>query len=155
VAYGGYPRALHSLALVAETRAGEPVTGSLDTEGVRAERGRAVWEAIYADQSPAVLAGLERLIPGLSRCVVEDAYGRILARPGLTLAERELLAVAALALMALPRPLGSHIRGALRNGSPAASVEDILRSSRPWASSDASEVVDEALDRLSRKVYER
>jgi 4-carboxymuconolactone decarboxylase len=113
-----------------------------------------VWEAVYRDQADKVAGTLEGLIPGLSRWVIEDAYGRILSRPGLTLGERELLAVSALALMAQPAPLDSHLRGALRNGSSQSDVEDILRCSRPLASPAARDVVDRALARLSRKVYE-
>ena len=100
-----------------------------------------------------MLADLQGHAPGFGDWVLEDPYGRILARPGLDLRERELLAVSALALAALAAPLGGHIRGALRNGSSPAEVEDILRASRALGGPAVHAVVDQALDRLSRKVY--
>jgi len=177
VAYGGFPRAIELLTMLRSARAGTPAeapaqasarspdaapiapiaplvgpAGSPPGEAL-ALRGRAVWDAIYKDSAPDVLATLEDLLPGFSRLVLEDAYGRLLARPGLSLAERELLAVAALALMALPAPLGSHIRGALRNGSNQQAVMDILDTCRVLADPAALAVLAQAQDRLSRSVY--
>ncbi|MBI5464604.1 MAG: carboxymuconolactone decarboxylase family protein [Ignavibacteriales bacterium] len=47
---------------------------------------------------------------------MKDTYGKVFARPGLELAERELLNVIVLANQKLERQLYSHIRGALRCG---------------------------------------
>ncbi len=183
VAYAGFPRAIEALGIVrdvlerAPEAAAEGIEPTADGEPDGAEAlaraGHEVFEDIYREATPEVLAGLDALCAGFSRWVLMDAYGRILSRPGLSLADRERMAVSALALMALPAPLGSHIRGALRNGSTCADVEDILRSSRaladghrdptPTPTVTASEgstrsphdVIDQALDRLSRKVYQR
>jgi 4-carboxymuconolactone decarboxylase len=158
VAYGGFPRAIAGLALWADVRGGDApdgATGSL-SEGAaedQAAAGRAVWDAVYAHNGGDVIDSLEHLAPGFSGWVLEAAYGRILARPGLSLEERELLAVAALTLMALPAPLGSHARGALRNGSKPETVMDILDCCRVLADASATPVLDQALDRLSRNVY--
>jgi len=174
VAYGGFPRAIEVLTHLHRARgrpaapgSGEPgEPGKSETSGAPggreptddpraqdAARGRRVWDAIYKDLAQDVLATLEDLHPGLPGLVLEDAYGAILARPGLSLAERELFAVAALALMALPAPLGSHIRGALRNGSNAPAVMDILDTCRVLADPAALAVLAQAQDRLSRSVY--
>ncbi|MHC4844655.1 MAG: carboxymuconolactone decarboxylase family protein [Planctomycetota bacterium] len=158
VAYGGFPRAISGLALWAERRGGDAPGGAPGglADGAaedQAAAGRAVWDAVYARNAEDVIGSLETLAPGFSGWVLEAAYGRILARPGLTLEERELLAVAALALMALPAPLGSHARGALRNGSKPETVMDILDCCRVLADAGATPVLDQALDRLSRNVY--
>ena len=103
--------------------------------------------------APAVLASLEALAPGFSNWVLTGAYARVLARPGLSLRERELLAIAALALMGLSAPLAGHLRGALRNGSSVDETRDILSTSRALttaASPDAIALIDRTLDRLSR-----
>jgi alkylhydroperoxidase/carboxymuconolactone decarboxylase family protein YurZ len=55
--------------------------------------------------------------------------------------------------MALPSPLGSHVRGALRNGSTPALVIDILDTARVLANPEALAVLDQAVDRISRNVY--
>ncbi len=162
VAYGGFPRAIELLSLLRDARAGAPAGALTETLAcpqpeaqpeALARRGRVIWDAIYKHNADEVRTTLDELLPGFSRLVLEDAYGRLLARSGLTLAERELLAVAALGLMALPAPLGSHIRGALRNGSNLQAVMDILDSCRVLADPAALAVLSQAQDRLSRSVY--
>ena len=183
VAYAGFPRAIETLGVVRAVleASGDPPDGLPGAGGAPADEqalagaGRVVFERIYADATGDVLESLDALCDGFSRWVLVDAYGRILGRPGLSLGDRELMAVSALALMALPAPLGSHIRGALRNGSTTDDVEDILRCSRALAedlpepstrdsrpgghTEDRAraprDVIDQALVRLSRKVYQR
>jgi len=60
--------------------------------------------------------------------------------------------VAGLSAMALPRPLESHIRGALRNGYEPVDVEDILLSTLPLADERSRTAIDQAVLRLSRRV---
>lgn len=169
VPFGGYPRAIETLTLLGGARAdaragargaphGEPPAplaplAPRPSSMPRSAAGRAAWDAIYRDGAADVLATLEGLAPGLAGWVIEDAYGRVLSRPQMPLADRELLAVAALALMALAAPLGSHVRGALRTGATPLSVEDILESCRPLAAPPATVVLEQALDRLARGVY--
>jgi 4-carboxymuconolactone decarboxylase len=57
--------------------------------------------------------------------MVEDGYGRVLGRPGLDLAVRELCIVGLLCPQDAPRQLYSHLRGALNTG---ASVEDVTEA---------------------------
>ena len=157
VAYGGFPRTIEGLSLLAERAPAAAVESPAQASAPspadeRRPRGRAVWDRIYADQADEVLNWLGTLAPELPGWVLDDAYGRVLSRPGLSLAERELLGVAALALMALPAPLASHVRGALRNGSNAMAVGDILRASRGLAAPNALAVIDQALQRLDRNV---
>jgi len=151
-AYGGFPRTIEGLALLAERA---PSAGPAATERTADDRrraGRDVWDKVYAEQADEVLAWLGTLAPELPGWVLDDAYGRVLSRPGLSLAERELLGVAALALMGLASPLASHVRGALRNGSNAPAVSDILRACRGLAPPNAQAVIDQALQRLDRNV---
>jgi 4-carboxymuconolactone decarboxylase len=150
VAYGGFPRAIEGLSLLAAARREPPPPAQPEPAPAA---GRATWDAIYRERGDEVLAGLQALAPGFPHWVLDSAYRRILARPGLSLRDRELLAVAALGLMALPAPLGSHVRGALRNGSSPALVTDILDSARALAAPEALPVMDQAADRLSRNVY--
>jgi len=150
VAFAGYPRAIQGLGLLARGR-DEPVRLAPDPPDARAA-GLDVWRRVYAEASDDVLAMLEGLLPGFPDRVLDDAYGRILARPGLPLGTRELMAVAALALLGLASPLGAHVRGALRNGSDADAVEDILATCRLVADEGSRTAIDQALDRLHRNV---
>ena len=65
--------------------------------------------------------------PDLASWILEDGYGRVLARPGLPAGERELLAVAALAALGLDRQLESHVRGARRLGAAPSRIRAVLR----------------------------
>ncbi len=157
VAYAGFPSAIEGLAALRRSGALGEGPGPIDlgrplAPEALAATGRATFEAVYADSTEDVLTELDGLVPGFAGLVLGQAYGRILSRPGLTLGERELLAVAGLAVMALPRPLESHIRGALRNGCEATDVEDILLSSIPLADERSRTAIDQAVLRLSRRV---
>lgn len=123
VPYAGYPRALAALkaaGLAPPEPAPEPDPDQ------RAALGRAAFAGVYGETSERVLAGLKALDPLLPAWTLEHAYGRVLARPGLSLAERELVAVSLLtALGGLAEPLLGHMRGARRLG---ASVEQVARA---------------------------
>lgn len=157
VAYGGFPRAIELLTHIGppgdDAHAARVDARDERTSDERRAAGRAVFERVYARQSDDVLAGLDALAPHFSRWVLDQAYGAILSRGHLSLGERELFAVAALALAGLPAPLGSHVRGALRNGSTPTAVEDILRCCLLLADPRGRTVTAQALDRLSRNVY--
>jgi len=155
VPYGGFPRAIETLTLLARRRVA-PATRRLDPEpdvALVERRGRATFEAVYGENTERVLAELHALLPGFEHHVLTAAYGTVLSRDGLSLGQRELLAVAALALAGLPAPLGSHIRGALRNGFPAAVVDATLQACAVLADERARATLEQARDRLSRKVY--
>src|SRR5205814_7161135 len=83
---------------------------------------RRVYGAGYARLLPAVRA----LHPDLAVWMVEQGYGRVLARPGLAVLDRELITVAALAALGWERQLVSHVLGAARVGATAAAVREAL-----------------------------
>jgi 4-carboxymuconolactone decarboxylase len=60
--------------------------------------------------------------PELADWILEEGYGRVLSRPVLSIRERELIVVAVLSALRLPRQLESHERGALRVGATAGQV---------------------------------
>ena len=155
VAYGGFPRAIETFSKLAGLpRDAAPVAGTdaLPEEIDLLDRGRETFRRVYGTNTEKVLAQLDDYQPGLASHVLQDAYGRILSRPGLPLGEREMLAVAALALAALPLPLESHMRGALANGFQLSAIEDILSTSFVLADEGARTVISQALVRLSKKV---
>ncbi|MCA8978894.1 MAG: carboxymuconolactone decarboxylase family protein [Planctomycetes bacterium] len=71
--------------------------------------------------------------------IAEHAYGRVLSRPGLDAATRELLASCALAALGQERQLASHARGALRCGARFDALEDCLDAVRDLMSSERHE----------------
>jgi AhpD family alkylhydroperoxidase len=128
--FGGFPRAINGLQALADVFTQAQVAPPADAEPAprpRAEdraRGESLFRRIYAAQSDDVLRRIERAVPGFASWVLEDAYGRVLSRPGLAAVERELLAVVALVALDCPDQLKSHARGALRLGATPAEVRD-------------------------------
>lgn len=90
------------------------------------EDGRATCRRVYGRAYPRLRSNVAGLHPDLDRWMVRDGYGKVLARPGLDLAVRELCIVALLTGARWPRQLHSHLRGALRVGASPASVEAAL-----------------------------
>jgi 4-carboxymuconolactone decarboxylase len=60
--------------------------------------------------------------PDLAAWMIEQGYGRVLARPGLSSRARELVAVAVLAATGWERQLLSHLLGAERLGATRAEI---------------------------------
>ncbi|MFQ5844938.1 MAG: carboxymuconolactone decarboxylase family protein, partial [Planctomycetota bacterium] len=115
--FAGYPRAIvafETLSAVAPDWTAPPVeAGPPDPEA----RGRELFERIYGEHSGRVLDRLEALHPELELFILRDAYGRVLGRPFLPVAERELMAVAMLGVLDLAPQLRAHVRGALNVGA--------------------------------------
>jgi 4-carboxymuconolactone decarboxylase len=71
---------------------------------------------VYGDQAAKLLINLGSFHPELPTWIVRDVYGKVFARRGLTLSERELANVVVLSFQNLEKQLRSHIRGAQRAG---------------------------------------
>jgi 4-carboxymuconolactone decarboxylase len=132
--FGGFPRAIQGLKALERALAERGLAAPPDSEpgprerSAERPRGETLFRRIYGESSDTVIALLDATAPGYSSWVIEDAYGRVLARPGLEPFERELLAVAALAALRCPTQLESHARGARRLGASAAQVDAMLAS---------------------------
>jgi len=64
--------------------------------------------------------------------MVVEGYGKVLGRPQLDLATRELCIVALLAVLGAPRQLYSHLRGAMNAGADPSEVEETLEAARGY-----------------------
>jgi 4-carboxymuconolactone decarboxylase len=125
--FSGFPRALNAAR---EWRRIVPIpspTTDDPADPARAEewlaRGEATCHAVYDGMYEKLRENVYRLHPALDAVMVMDGYGKVLGRPGLDLARRELCVVAACAATFQDRQLHSHLHGALNVGvSPAALV---------------------------------
>lgn len=127
--FAGIPRQVEAAqVLLLEGGLGTPDPDEIDGSRItdRGERGVALFERIYQDDTEPVRSLLARGHPEFERWVLEHAYGRVLSRPGLSPDRRELLAVVALAALGQDRQLASHARGALRCGATAEELEAAL-----------------------------
>ena len=127
--FAGFPRLVEAYEVLARSGG----LGPLDADEVRTEtdrptEGRALFERIYADKAQATLSRIRSHHPDFGDWIEGHAYGRVLARPGLSPDRRELYAVACLAALGQERQLASHARGALRCGATRGQVFDLLRA---------------------------
>jgi 4-carboxymuconolactone decarboxylase len=148
--FAGVPRQVESAAILeAVGGLGAPAAEEIEASKEASERGRALFERIYADDSGPVRAMLARGHPEFERWVLEHAYGRVLSRPGLAPDRRELLAVVALAALGQERQLASHARGARRCGATAAELSEALEAVADLADAGRIEAARRLVARLA------
>lgn len=123
----GFPRTVTAFETLQECwpAARAPQHGALPA-AEQAGAGRALFDAIYDRNAHAVHGLLASFHPDFHDFVIESAYGRVLARPGLEPVVRELLAVAGLAALQQAPQLVAHARGALRFGATLDQVRDCM-----------------------------
>ena len=132
--FSGFPRALNAArewrrqmpsAPSSAARALETSTeDAADAEQVQEwrVRGEATCEAVYDGMYEKLRLNVRDLHPSLDEWMVVEGYGKVLGRPGLDLARRELCIVAACAASGQARQLHSHLHGALNVGVGAAAL---------------------------------
>jgi 4-carboxymuconolactone decarboxylase len=133
--FSGFPRALNAAR---EWRRGSPAL-SVDAEdaGDYAQveawrmRGEATCAAVYGSMYDKLRLNVLDLHPALDDWMIVEGYGKVLGRPGLDLARRELCIVAACAATAQDRQLHSHLHGALNVGVSAGGVQRALDAIAP------------------------
>src|SRR6267378_4778484 len=127
----GYPLALVAFGVwrsvagpVLESEKGEPIA---HPEWERwTKRGVVACNEVYGRTYHKLMLNLRALHPAIEPLVVVDAYGKILARPGLDSKRRELCTLAAIAMLRAERQLHAHLRGALNTGSTREDVDAVL-----------------------------
>lgn len=139
----GYPIALNAFAAWRNVSRVAPPPGVSDDWDGWSQRGEEVCRRVYGGQYAGLRRNVKDLHPDMERWMVVEGYGKVLGRPGLDLATRELCIAALLAVLQAPRQLYSHLRGALNAGASPAEVEEALglacgfldegRSESAWA----------------------
>jgi len=121
--FAGYPRALNALALWRRVSGRTPPAATPDDWTAFAQRGEEVCRRVYGRVYLRLRRNIARLHPDLDRWMVVEGYGKVLGRPGLSLVEREMCAVAALAALGARPQLHAHLAGALNVGADRADVD--------------------------------
>lgn len=134
----GYPASLNGFALWRQVT-GRPAGPPADDEDTWASRGAQVCGTVYGGQYEGLRSNVRRLHPDMERWMVEHGYGKVLGRPGLGLAVRELCIVAILAVQDVPRQLYSHLRGALNAGASEEDIEGALEAAAAVSTERARE----------------
>lgn len=124
----GFPAALEAMSSWRDRTGEPPAAGEADPlagvgrAGEREARGEAVCRVVYGRLYGRLRRNVRRYHPDLDRWMIREGYGKVLGRPGLALADRELCIVALLAAAGRGPQLHSHLRGALRAGAPEGDV---------------------------------
>lgn len=124
--YAGYPGALEGLRVLHAAWPGRARRTREGTPKRWRARGAELCARVYGDAYARLLPAVRALHPDLAVWMVEHGYGRVLARPGMSVADRELVTVAALAALGWERQLVSHVLGAVRVGATTLAVEEAL-----------------------------
>jgi 4-carboxymuconolactone decarboxylase len=83
---------------------------------------------VYGEMYERLRVNIRGLHPELDEWMIVEGYGKVLSRPGLDLARRELCIVAACAATKQDRQLHSHLHGALNVGVAAKTLHDAIES---------------------------
>lgn len=129
----GYPAALNGMRLWREISGRAPPRAVEQDWAAWVRRGEEVCARVYGRQYHALRRNVRSLHPDLERWMVAEGYGKVLGRPGLELAARELCIVALLVVSGHEPQLYSHLRGALNAGATPAQVEAALDEALAFA----------------------
>jgi len=92
------------------------------------KRGEKNCKAIYGKKYDKLIANVKSFSPELAEWLVLEGYGKVLGREGLSLKERELCIVSALAALKFEDQLYSHINGTIRVGASVKEIEEVIKN---------------------------
>jgi 4-carboxymuconolactone decarboxylase len=128
--FAGFPRTLNAAR---EWRRVSGRTAPLNDDGERLDRadewrrqGEETCAIVYGPFYERLRVNIRALHPALDAWMIVEGYGKVLSRPGLDLARRELCIVAACAASRQERQLHSHLHGALHAGASESAITDTL-----------------------------
>ncbi len=148
----GFPRMLVALEHLGQywpepTSGDEPEYRGSELADWR-RNGEQLCKQIYGEAYEPLKRKVLGLSPELFQWMVHEGYGKVLSRPGLGAAEREL-AICAMLMMENRGPqLHSHLRGALRTGSSVEALTMMLQDIGP-AAGDGFRAATALLERLA------
>ena len=153
--FAGYPASLNGFRLWREAGGGPASEPIADEPELWAERGQEVCRRVYAGQYERLRANVAALHPDMERWMLNEGYGKVLGRPGLDLAMRELCIAALLATMDVEPQLYAHLRGALNAGATEEDVETALREAGRGTSPERSRAAREVWARVRERRREK
>jgi 4-carboxymuconolactone decarboxylase len=126
--FAGYPAAINAFIVLNE------LTGThsdfLREDGsspeVWNERGEALSRKIYGSQFEKLMKNMNYLHPDLAEWMIQEGYGKVLARPFLSPRVRELVIVGMTAVLKVERQFHSHVRGSIHVGATKVEIRQIL-----------------------------
>ena len=128
--FAGFPRTLNA-AREWRRVSGRPAPVADDGERLDLaeewqRNGEKTCATVYGPFYERLRHNIRELHPALDAWMIVEGYGKVLSRPGLDLARRELCIVAACAASRQERQLHSHLHGALHAGASESAITDTL-----------------------------
>ncbi len=111
--FAGFPKTIEALK---QLRSHFPVNHGVKHVDDHKQTGEKTSQIIYGKYHSKLKQVMDGLHPDLTRWMIEDGYGRVLSRPGLTLQEREMSVLASLMASGMINQFRAHVRGALFAG---------------------------------------
>lgn len=108
-----------------------------ETAGEWAARGEDLCRKIYGSQYEKLVHNMKHLHPDLADWMIREGYGKVLSRPFLSPAVRELLIVGMTAALQVERQFYSHVRGALNVGAEPQLIRLVLEQVKPYIAAEA------------------
>ena len=137
--FAGFPRALNAARDWRRISGRSAPTPVADDEREMLDfmpRGEATCATVYGEFYDRLRVNIRGLHPALDRWMITEGYGKVLGRPYLDLARRELCVVAACAIARQDRQLHSHLHGAVNAGATAGVVSAALQVVAPLIGDD-------------------
>jgi 4-carboxymuconolactone decarboxylase len=128
--FAGFPRALNAARewrRISGRRAPTPAEDDDTLVSDFAQRGESTCATVYGEFYDRLRVNIRGLHPALDRWMITEGYGKVLGRPLLDLARRELCVIAACAIAGQDRQLHSHLHGALNAGASAGVITAVLQ----------------------------
>ena len=123
----GFPRSLNAMREWRRlTNAPAASPGDAGTVAEWRRRGEQTCRLVYGAMYERLRVNIRGLHPELDEWMIVEGYGKVLSRPGLDLARRELCIVAACAESEQDRQLHSHLHGAVNVGVAPGVVSEAL-----------------------------
>jgi 4-carboxymuconolactone decarboxylase len=133
--FAGLPRTLNAMRewrrISGRAAPVDDAEARLDAAAGWRTRGEATCATVYGAFYAKLRQNIAHLHPALDEWMIVEGYGKVLGRPALDLARRELCVVAACAVQGQDRQLHSHLHGALHAGASPADVEATLETIAP------------------------
>lgn len=126
--HAGYPAALEGARVLLEAWPGRARRTREGGPADWARRGERLCARIYGPSYVKLRRNVARMHPDLATWMIEQGYGRVLSRRGLSGVARELVAVTVLAAGGWERQLVSHLLGAARMGATPAQIRRACRA---------------------------
>jgi len=132
--FAGFPRALNAMRewrrVHPDVATAPPERGADDSGDLTRWRadGEATCAAVYGAMYDRLRHNIRALHPLLDDWMITDGYGKVLSRPGLDLARRELCIVTACAAAGQDRQLHSHLHGARNVGVASDVVDEVIEA---------------------------